>query len=325
MRNECGFVALSRADLRELGSDGSVLAVWVKLNEWAQWAAGRREHAGRLFQLARGQLVTSSRSLEKALGFGRQVVRRCLAALERLGRIAVEVRTAGSVITIKGYGAPSSSVSRTPKVPAQASTHQPDQLATPVALDPQRLDDEVPWPDDVDQPIDRPIYKQEPQQESKTKPYPAHSTRAREREGVSASGFPSNKAAPVDADDVVTYAQRRLGRIFAARELLAFLETWSTAPWLTAEQLKRNIDWIATHPLARRDTKSVTRAFYVDKAREAYRPFDESVRRAIAEARAAGVGDGDIAELVVQRTPSLDAETVRVYVSSILDALAGAA
>lgn len=351
------FIMLTRADIEgEIGQDAALLAVWIKLNNWAAWKPYTREFGGRSVALGLGQLVTTERAILGALRLGsRSVVRRCLATLTRLGRIAVEPRQEATLITVRPVAAGAAR-------PNRPSNHH----ETAEELEPQGFPDE---PEDG-RTTSGTRYKTRAKDASKklspapqvTRAYEPEPGRAGE-EGVeweellegpppaATAGHhlsatttapstganpgqpptalpPPAVAAPLspDGDDfpwpgrsaamaeTLRYAQRRFARIFSSGEAEDFVAIWRESDWLTDDEVRSAIDWLATHPVARLETKSAKRVFYVAEAKRAYAPWDERVRAIIARDLATGRDLAEVAEELVFHNRKLDAGVLRSYV-----------
>lgn len=312
-----GYVAIARADVA--GFDGPMIAVWYRLNDWAQWGNGTRVVAGKAFALQRGQLVTTAAALAANLGFGRQVVRRCLTTLERLGRIATRAthRTA-TVITIRGYGSATSATPSHLAQPTSTPTSTPTPTTPPEALDGQPFHDVEPIGQPLDQPQGQPPCEEGKIQTSISNPpsiAPAHPHAT-----VGEGGAESDQISDDEAD-LIAHAQHRLARIASGREVLSFVTAWRNArlgaPWLTPARVRADIDWLAAHPLGRRDTKSITRVLYAKQARQEYAPWDRRMLELVGHELGRGVDLDALADRLADAAPTIERDVMRAYVLNL--------
>lgn len=309
-----GFVQINRSDVA--GFDGPMIAVWYRLNDWALWGAGTRRVAGKAFALERGQLVTTAASLAANLGFGRQVVRRCLATLERLGRIATRAthRTA-TVITIRGYGSATCVPTSHLEQPTSTSASTTTSDTPPETLDGQPFHDVEPIGQLLDQPQAQPPY--EKGISKKVNPNPPN---AGAREAPGRGGGEQEAVTDVEAD-LLVYAQEQLGRIASPMEIRHFVAAWrsakATAPWLRPERVRADVDWLAAHPRARRDTRWLSRVFFVEQARRECAAWDDQVRELIEAELGRGVPLDDLADALADQTPSMERGVMRSYVLNL--------
>lgn len=117
---------------------------------------------------------------------------------------------------------------------------------------------------------------------------------------------------------MIDYAEQRLNRVAGPMERVSFAETWRANPRVTADRLRSSIDWLASHPMALRDTKSITRAFYEKQARQEYTIWDRQLVAAVTEALRSGRSADEIVEDIVERTPSFEAAVMRAYTTRIV-------
>lgn len=273
------FVPIFVDDIEDLGADPSLVAIWIRICRWAAWKPHSREFGGKTFYLARGQLVTAEHALSAAVGVGRSVVRRCLATLVRLGKIAVEVSKAGTMITVRALE------------PAMASAKE----TQPETLEPEAV------------------------QAGREAVRPSHP--AREYMGLREDSYnqtrpdePHGDGLSPDEAEAIAYAQRRMSRIATGNEAMKFLELWRQVPSVSLAEVKRRIDWFATHPGARAETKSIARVFYIHVARKHYERFDQRLDAEILRRLADGLQPDEIAAEIASDVETLDAETVKQWV-----------
>lgn len=99
---ESGFLGIPRHLPEEFDGDGYLMAVYLKLCFMANFRPGKKLLKQGI-TLEVGQLCTSLAAISKSLGFGIQVVRRCLDALEKHEKINRASNTHGTIITIRDY------------------------------------------------------------------------------------------------------------------------------------------------------------------------------------------------------------------------------
>lgn len=313
-----GYFRVSRDEMEVLGSDGALMLVWVRLLDLAAYGRHSRPWNGRTVELEVGELVTTEDALAASFdGLTRKVVHRCLQQLEQLGWVAQRRlfygggrRAAGTVITV---------VTR-----AHCGDSQRDHKGS---QDPLRDLDVAPPPDD-DGTIGGTIRGaplEEEQQEKKNKntspPLPPAAPAAHERdEEEEGERVRDDVYSPGEPDEleVVRYAQMKLARIATAAEVQSFLATWRAAPWLTAAGIRQAADWLAAHPVALRDTFSITRVFHLKKAQGAVAAWDQRMVEHVAGILADGSPPPDLAERLSAQLPSCDREVARVYFERVI-------
>lgn len=260
-------------DLADLGADASLIAVWTKMASWAAWKPHKREFGGQTFYLVTGQLVTAEHALGDATGLGRSIVRRCLAALVKLGKITAVRSKAGTLVTIKRLAN---------VAPAEAPAPEPVHVA-PAARQP------------TDQPRDKTAVKID------SKPLPA-------RASATVCIDPGRQG---EERELLAYGQEKLGRHFGGGEAFVFTEMLRDAPRLSAAEVRKRIDWISEHPAARADTGSVTRIFYVEKARAQYARWDANLSAHVSTGLRLGKTADEIVRRAVESMPELDPELMK--------------
>lgn len=274
---------LFKEDRRAVGADLPALGVLVQISEWASWKAHSRSFGGRTFFLARGELVTTERALMASLGVkSRSVIRRCLAALERLGIIRTQAHKEGTVIALV-------------RAQRDLESDHPAQAESPV-LEGMQV------PEIADETTDEPRQKKGGKKIHKSPP----SARAR------ASGREEEVDLSQDETKAVAHAQRRLARIVPGKEILKFTLCWRELPQVSLAEVLRRIDWIASHPLARRDTKSISRIFHEKIARDSYARWDANCARFFRDELRSRSPEAIVQECVEHMT-TCDSETVRLW------------
>ncbi len=117
-----GYVKFHRAtvNLKKFEGDGMAIAAWALLCAWTVHKPRFRDVKGVPVWLEQGQCPTTSRGLAKKLGCSRDVARRVLAKLVKLGLIKTEVRgddcTVVTVIMLAAESAPTYAPTPTPTV-----------------------------------------------------------------------------------------------------------------------------------------------------------------------------------------------------------------
>jgi hypothetical protein len=348
---------ITRADLSgEIGQDAALLAIWVKLNQWATWKPYVCRFAGRTFALERGQLVTTERAILGALHLrSRSVVRRCLAALARLGRITVEALADATLVTVLPVAAASD---RTQNHPTTAEGHGPQGI--PALTDDDKTADETGYKTgEVDatkqfSPPPQVARAYEPENgvggnrvqleeppEPPTTPEaavaglpsgddagPCHGVLVPDKPAptttpAAAAAPPSSGLNPEEAD-LLRYAQRRLARIVSPGEAATFVETLRASPWLTPPLVREAVDWIAAHPRARSETKSINRVFHLERVKRDHRRWDEAVRHNVGVELAHGATVAEAAERVARQAPSCEPEVMRAFALRLAGEVAAA-
>lgn len=84
--------------------DGEMKSVYITLLNWARYKDGEARYGATSMAVKRGQVLCSTLELQNQDGFSREVVRRSLRNLEKLGFINQETSQRGSIITVLNYG-----------------------------------------------------------------------------------------------------------------------------------------------------------------------------------------------------------------------------
>jgi hypothetical protein len=306
-----GFVKTERSDLDVIGRDGALKLVWDRICEWAAWGRRTYRFHGQALELEPGQLVAAEEAIASSWDLlTRKIVRRCLARLERLGWIVRKPlffgatrRAAGSLITVV-------------KRDIQRANCGP-------AKDPIFIDEsELPK---FDGPIVGPVTKKSLEEEKNNLYPPPFVAGAREgeedkrdslpppEEREPRCGDPPPDLPSAEEVDLVRYAQAKLCRLASAAERTDFVELVRESVWLTPEAIKRNVDWIASHPMARRDTVSIKRVFFVEQQKALYRSWDDRLVSQVCAMLADDMRPPEIAEHIAARLPTCDYETSYSY------------
>lgn len=106
MRFDKGWVKVWRAlDDHWIGSDGTALAIFIKILWWANWKDSIKAVPGNKgpVTVKRGELLTSANQIADRLGFHRRTVEKRLEWLEKEGVILQKVTMQGRKITICNY------------------------------------------------------------------------------------------------------------------------------------------------------------------------------------------------------------------------------
>lgn len=349
------FVTLIRKDTEAM--DGAMIAVWYRLNDWARWAAGKRSLRGRQFELERGELVTTTPSLAASLGFGRQVVRRCLLALVDRGLIELDSIPRGSIrIRLLSYGRKRCESAESLDVPLFGGlvegdsfepTQQPTQDDPPESLEMQLFQDAI----ETDQPLDQPTIF-EPTQDPTPPALEPQAFDDECREGqpslkesyirkklyitplppgdgetaLGGGGGSKNDRDETEAEAaLIAYAEERLDVVAGAAERRAFVRQRREMARLSDERLREAVDWFADHPMARHQgTRRITRIFHERQARHQLQDWDRAMLAAVCEMARSGASRADVVSHLARQAPVALADVMGRYADRLFDLCAEA-
>ncbi len=284
-----GFYKIDRRERARVGGDGATWLVWCQIKAWTAWRDHSKEF-GKVWRIVRaGQCLTTQRAIAAATDLSRDIVRARLASLAGKGLIELRPGRDATLIEIKGATGLSADHHPTSEKIPQASPQVIHSKQNPGALDPQTFQANT---TNVVQAITR---EKSPREKNRRAPITLVTMRVnpptswggvskKEASGCSkASESDAPKHPPDEALDLLAYAEERLRRVLSGREAAAFIDQWAAAPWLTAADLRQEIDFIAGHPIARAETKSVVRVFHGPKVRAHYARVDRAIRLAQRE------------------------------------------
>lgn len=139
-----------------------------------------------------------------------------------------------------------------------------------------------------------------------------------EEADFSTSDFDERKdSMTVDERAVIAYAESKLDRSIGQREAENFVAEWRQKPRLTADRIRRAIDWVASHPLARIETRSIVRLLHDTQARQAYFEWDKKVIRDVRQMLDLGMEAPEIIARMVENCVPLDREVFRAYLERV--------
>jgi hypothetical protein len=283
-----GFVQAFREDLSLLWGDTTALAVYMKLLDWRRTKAETRPNGLLGVRLASGQVATTTRVLARALKIRTlSVVQRALTKLAKLGLITVTTGERGTLITVGSAG-------RSAGHPPPAREPVPQDI--PDASEDEQVAPEVmtgEWEGENEKPLSHPQVAR---------------THVVDPQNKGGGGEEDEEAV-----DVVRHAQRVLGREIGATEGFRFIAKMRETK-TSATRAKAALDWIASHPAARKETKVITRALFLEPLKRVYAPWEEAVLRELCDELNRGLAPSRAAEKMVERMPSLDADTVRAWI-----------
>lgn len=258
--------------------DGHCALIWIYLIGWANVQDSKCKFGGKQITLTRGQLLTSVAELTKATGFGRQTIRRCLAYLEKNEKINQQTNQHGTLVTVINYETYQSKE----ESPNQPTNQRPTN--------------------------DQPLMEEVKNKRPKEPPPPPPSEPV--GEVLHFDNFLSR--------EVIEYAERKFNCVFDSRQISKFRETWADNPRFTAADIKRALDWIASHPKARADTIApLQRCFSLMAVQADARNFDKNVKTAIRDLRQAGCNDDEIVQKLSE-SQDYDQRVMEKYVRSKL-------
>ncbi len=273
-----------------LKKDHAAFALWGQLLQWARFKPQLKPDALLGVPLGTGQLATTERVLMRNLGIkSTGIVRRILAKLTKLGLISVSASEAGSLITVK-HLAESKHLSKHQEsaedVAAQGVQDEPiSDRSTSRTMNKTELEKTVINPNQTRVRVD---------------PDPAPPT----------GGVKEQDSVSEPEAEMLAYAQQRLGRVFGKTETMGFVDTWRGHPWIAADELRRSIDFIASHPRARKETRSIKRAFFGKQLRASYGEWNEAFARLVAEELRRGRAAEEIVARALDALPSCEREIV---------------
>lgn len=104
MRFTEGYIKFHRRTVAEdIGSSGSILAVWVTLLCWATRFESKIKWKGAQRSIPPGSVFTGIRELAARLNFSKDTVSRALKYLRDRDSIALEIATHGTLVTIRNW------------------------------------------------------------------------------------------------------------------------------------------------------------------------------------------------------------------------------
>lgn len=286
------FFRAFREDFEAIGwTDLPACMVWAKLQDWARVRPQIERDKLLGIPLATGQLVTTERVLMRALGLKtRSVVQRCLGKLQRIGLIRAEPSEAGTLITVVYL--------------AEESHHRGVHLAIAERHEERGFPDAPPASESTSESV-----KENGELENlKTPP-------ARVRVDPD-GGRGEGQGLSEDADEAIRYAQRRLGRLVAGKEAVHFAEHWREVPIGLAE-VKRRIDWLASHPFALARTRLLTRIFHLPAMQAECAEFDRETAIWLAEGFRLGKTLETLVAEAIGRMSTVDPGVVRRWLEAL--------
>lgn len=279
-----------------LKTDHAALAVFLQLQRWARHEPGPKPDALLGIRLARGQLATTERVLMRNLGIkSRCVVQRVLKKLVRLGLIELKQSELGSLVTVLHL------VERVHLRVHHETAESHEARGVQNAPVPSESTSESMKKTGVKKTVIKPLPNAQARATVSNDPAPLIGG-VEEEKGDSLSQPEA---------EMIVYAEKKLGRVFGKAETLAFVETWRMYPWMGADELRRSIDFIASHPKARRETRSIKRAFFGKQMRAVYGDWNAAFAELVAEGLARGKGADEIAAFAVGELPSFESDAVR--------------
>lgn len=115
--------------------------------------------------------------------------------------------------------------------------------------------------------------------------------------------------------DLVAYAENKLGVTATKPQIEKFKKE---AANLDPKILKQDIDWIANHPKASKESKSITRAFHAAEVRLAMSEWDKRLKIEIRGLIQRGNKPSEVVEILKQSLPNFDHEKLAQYAQKII-------